>query len=256
MKIHLITIIGFVVLTSCNKKNTTPVSEPAPSPSVPTPTLVSNGTSNYDGLFEVLKLSSAFNGTYTQPSLGCKALLCSQTVSNEVLSNYIDMGKVKLNNITFSNQQTTFLGTTKYYYQDTTFTNFSMPYIWDISGSGSFAKTTFTSNTLFPTFNSAVIKDSLYKSKGLTISLSSLTGCDFVNVILLGPSGSSYLTNKLLAGSAPSISIAASELTGFTTGNGILTIQMMKDNIQTINGKKVNLRSGISFSNFSLKIVN
>lgn len=251
----LLTAFIFLLITSCKKKESTPA--PAPATTGGTTTGGSpngSGTTNYDVLFEILKTQAKVSGNFLSPTSNCKALLCTQTVSNEVQVNFLNMGSVNLNNVTFANH----LSTINYYYVDSTYTNFTAPYSWSVSGSANFTSTSFTNTTSFPVYPSYTsLPDSISKSAGYSLSLNGLSGCDFVQIQIIGPSGSQYLSPKLIAGNAANISFSASELTGLNTGsNGYFTIKFMKDNVQVMNNKKVNLRSGIMFTIFNFKIIN
>lgn len=247
-----------VLFFGCKKKESTPTETPSNTGVGGTNTGNQNsngsGTTNYDALFEVMVLTSKYNGNFLPGSTTCRAMLCAQTVTNEVLINFLNIGNVSLNNVTFANH----LSTIYYYYVDSTYTSFSAPYTWSVTGSSSFTAAAFTNTTSFPSFpNYTTIPDSISKAAGFSISLNGLTGCDFIQAQINGPSGSQYSAPKIIAGNAYAIAYSPSELTGMNTGStGYLSLKFFKDNVQLINGKKINIRSAIGYSVINFKIKN
>lgn len=255
--VFLAVITLFFVSFCKKKKDETP--EPATTTSTTGGTTTgtapaSNGTTNYDALLEV-SLSSMKSGTIQGSAMtSCKALFGSATFSNEAFVNLQSMGTVKLNNVTFANH----LFTSNYYYVDTTYINFSSPYIWNISGTPNLSAGTFTNATPFPAYpNFTTLPSSCSKASGLSISLDNLSGCDFVEMQLLGPTGSQYLFPKRVPGNSASVGLSSSELSSISTGtNGYFSVKFYKDNVQTVNNKKINVRSGIAYSVLSFTVTN
>ncbi len=242
------------VFFGCKKEkdssvNTQQTSNPNPNNPISTN---GTGTTTYDALLEINKVSSKVGGNFTTPVTNCRAFFCAQTVTNEVYLNYQNLGTVSLNSVVFSNNYFNQL----YYYTDSTYTNFVAPFVWNISGGANFTAATFTNSTVFPSFTNYIsLPDSISKSAGFQISLSGANNCDFIRLTLIGPSGSQYLSPKIAAGNSVSVGYSSSELTSINLGNnGLLQIEFFNDNAATVNGKKVNIRSGTSYSIFSLKV--
>jgi len=254
-----IIIISSLILVSCKKKDDTPA--PAPTSNngtttggTPTPLPNGSGTTNYDGLLEVFLSSTKYGGTYLSPTTLCKALLCAITVTNEAYLNLQNMGTVSLNGVTFANH----LGANNYYYIDSTYANIPSPYVWSVSGSPNISASSFTNTTAFPIYTASLnLPASLSKSTGITVSLTGLSGCDFVQLMIVGPTGSQFLSAKTMPGNSDSIGYSSSELNSINTGtNGYFLIRFFKDNVQDFNGKKINIRSGTSYSMINFSVVN
>lgn len=79
--------------------------------------------------------------------------------------------------------------------------------------------------------------DSISKTSGFTINFNGLGGCDFAQIMLVGPTGSQYLAPKIVAGNASSLTFT---LSGMNPGTGAyFSVKFIKDNVQTVSGKKI-----------------
>jgi len=245
-KIALLLLI--FVFFSCKKEET-----PAPTQTTISTTTTSNGTTTYNALFNCYRSYVLLNTNILGPSYTGYAYLSNSLVVNEVPGSYMDIGTVVLNGTTFKNKSQV----SNYFYNDTAYNFIAPPCKWVISGSANMQAFTDSSNLVFPDFtNYTAIPTSISKSAGFSIPLTGVSNCDFINVILLGPSGSSFIGNKLLPSNVTSISYTSAELSGFTIGNATMMITFNKDNVKTINGKRVNFRYGTMYSRVSLAVTN
>jgi hypothetical protein len=257
MKTLALSLLALLIIFSCKKKETSPSTPPTNSGSGSTTggsTTGGNGTSQYQALFEIRKTTPKVNGQYLSSFTNVEAHLQSSMVTNEVfdLFNYQDMGQVKLNTIVL--KKTAFFVNN---YNDTTYFNHTSPYVWQINGSSNLSALNFTHTTRFPvSSNLNPIPDSVSKSAGLIIPLSSATFCDFVQLIFTGPQGSSVVSSKYVSSGASTVGYTAQEIGGFAIGNGILTLNFVNDSLVNHNGKIINFRSTTGFTNQLFKVKN
>jgi hypothetical protein len=253
-QLTFILLISVLAFSSCKKKDSTP--EPTNTGGGGGGTTnggVNNGTgpASYNAIFEIVKPTVKFGGSYLVANTNARAFLSNQLVSNEMPGGYMNMGQVKLNNVIFANHQ----GSTNYSYQDTANSNFIAPYNWTISGSSNFTAAAFTNTTAFPAFPNynTAIPDSVSKATGFDISLTGTSDCDFIEAFIIGGS-STFLFPKYIAGNSAKITFSSSELSAVATGTGYLSLKFSNDNVQSINGKLINIRSSTSFVLTSFKI--
>jgi hypothetical protein len=210
-----------------------------------------SGPASYNAIFEMIKPNVKFMGAYLSAFTNAQAFLSNQLVVNEMPGGYMNMGQVMLNNVVLANHS----GSSNYFYNDTASSNFMAPYTWSVSGSPNFTTTVFTHTTTFPSFPNyaAAIPDSVSKAAGFNISLSGTSDCDFVEAFVIGPGGT-FVFPKYVAGNATKITFTGNELSAVNTGTGYISLKFANDNVQTLNGKQVNIRSSTSFVHTSFKI--
>lgn len=249
MKKTIFIALLFVSMFACKKKET----DPDPS-GTEVPNVVPSDSSSYQALFSCLNLYSKLSGSYTPTGKQTAAYYSSQLITNEIYTaaNLQDMGIVSLDSVLFKNTSTI----TNFYYNDTTGTQFTLPYLWIVSGAGSIATFSFSNNNPPPTFTaSANIPDSINLSTGFSFKIKGTSGCSLIKVFIFGGSGSTAFPNKLIAGTDSMITFSASELQGLNTTNaGYISIQFNKDHYRTIDGKRINFRTGLQYVNSAFKI--
>ena len=244
--------LPFVILLlfSCKKKETV---DTDPS-GTPINNVVPNDSSNYNALFSCLNLYSKNSGSFTPNGNQTSAYYSSQLITNEAYSasNLQDMGTVTLINVVFKNKSII----TNYYYNDSTFTHFSLPHTWSVSGTSAISTFSYSNINTPPTFTAnANIPDSIKISSGFTIPIKGITDCSLIRVFINGGNGSTVYPNKLLSGTDTLITFTANELQGLVpTNTGYLSVQLFRDHYRTIGGKRINFRTGLNYSNVFFKI--
>ncbi len=250
MKLHFHIFLLFLIVVSCKKKE-----EPDADPSgTPITNVNPSDSSSYQALFSCLNTYSKLSGTYTAVGRLTSAYYSSQLITNEVYSsaNLQDMGSVNLNGVNFKNKSIV----SNFYYNDTTATQFLMPHMWTIGGSGAVNSFSYSNTHTPPIFNKAAnIPDSISTATGFTVDVKGTGDCSLIKVVLLGGTGSAVYPNKLFSGTDTLITFTASELQGLVPTNaGYLSIQFCKDHYRTIGGKRINFRSGLQYYNSAFKI--
>lgn len=249
MKKTLLIALVFLCVFACKKKET----DPDPS-GTEVPNVVPSDSSSYQALFSCLNVYSKSSGSFTPTGKLTAAYYSSQLITNEIYTaaNLQDMGIVSLDSVLFKNKS----AITNFYYNDTTGTQFTLPYLWIVSGTSAISSFSFSNNNPPPTFTaSANIPDSIKLSTGFSFKIKGTTGCSIIKVFILGGSGSTAFPNKLIAGTDSMITFSAAELQGLnTTNTGYLSLQFNKDHYRTIDGKRINFRTGLQYVNTAFKI--
>ena len=252
-------IVSFLVFLSCKKEKNTTDNAAAGTGSTTTGTTTgggnnANGTTTYDGLFEIGQDYTKNGSTILMSSAKVStAYLCSYPVVNESSLNYLDMGTVDLNGVIFKN----YLYIIYNYYTDSAFTNFSPPYVWHIGGSFYINAFTDTCMTPFPVYTGGLsLPDSISKSAGITIPVTGLSDCDFIKISIIGASGSQHLPSKLVAGNVSQVMYTPAELSGLNPGAAYFSISFYNDNVKVKNGKNLNFRTACFYTVYNFKIVN
>lgn len=242
-------LFPILLLTFCKKKTPDPVNEPTPAAQVPT-----GDSSSYDALFASMKSYSKLSGIYSAASGLSFAYYSNQLIVKETYSagSLQNIGTVSLNGTILKSKS--LVG--EFYYNDTTYTNFALPHRWKILGSAAIDSFSFSNPNPYPTFDAALLlPDSMNLGSGLKFTMKKISNCSLIKVSLFGGQGSAVAPNKLIAGSDSVLSFSADELAGLKpTTTAYLTVQLFNDNYRNINGKRVNFRTGLSYTNAYFKI--
>jgi hypothetical protein len=213
-KLTIISIAACVAMasmfSSCKKSSstkTTPTPTPTPTSSTPTPT-----PSNVDGALVSLKLDAitvAAGTPYAVTSEIGAASFFSATGSN---TSYVDAGTVSVNSNALDKQTNNTYTKTATIGQTPSDLGYSTNNSnWSVGGAGSVPAFTHNDNATFPTFTGTV-PDSITRSAGVTVALTgNVNAAD--SVILFVVQGSTTIM-RTVTGSAASVSIAASDLSG------------------------------------------
>ncbi|MBA2612378.1 MAG: hypothetical protein H0U95_10430 [Bacteroidetes bacterium] len=250
MKKTIFICLLFLSFFACKKKD-----DPDPGPSgTPIANVTPSDSTNYQALFSCLNVYSKISGTYTPIGKQTAAYYSSQLITNEIYtaSNLQDMGIVSLDSILFKSKS----AITNHYYNDTTGTQFTLPYKWIVSGTPAIASFSFSNSNTPPTFTaSANIPDSIKISSGFSINIKGTTDCSLIRVFILGGNGSTSFPNKLIAGTDSLINFSATDLQGVNaTNTGYISIQFNRDHYRSIAGKRINFRTGLQYINTAFKI--
>jgi len=238
------TFLAIVIIFSCKKKD-----EPATAPAttiVGTTGTTGSATAGTVATFSALcsnqKSYGILNGfTYSLATVQNLAIFTNSAFNNFNLpaGSYIDAGTITLNNKIFKN--------TSGYYTDSTNTVMTNPFVWNCSGA-TVSAFTFTNANSFATYADYVNwPDTIKKSEGFTISLTSLQRADEVKVLIANSDNTSPLTYTALT-PAGSINISTLSIGSLqTTTTAVIQCDFFKNNIQNIGGSLVNFRNVTTF---------
>lgn len=237
--ILLLSIVGLSI-ASCKKKEDT-----APSPSTTTTGSTSTPSADkFGALFSNQLVHSIFSATtFTLSYAQNMALASSSNFDNFnfPVGTFLNMGNVSSNNVTLKN--------TFGYYLDSTYSAQSSPFAWQISG-GAIPAFSYTNSAGFSTYSGYTSwPDTLSKNAGLTIPLSGITNATEAQIYIssIGSTTPAF-TGSLIIGSNGYYNISSSSLSSVsTTTNASIQIDFYRNNIQTINGVKMNFRNVTSY---------
>jgi hypothetical protein len=246
MSKYIAILLLLTLFLACKKTEDTPSNEPIPESETPV-----SSTSNYDALFSCIQTYSKISGSYALSGMQTVGYYSSKLINNETYysSDLKNIGTVSLNSVILKNKNSF----NNFYYNDTSGTNFAAPYFWKILGSADVDSFSYSNSNTPPNFPlSANIPDSLQLNLGLNIRLKGLSNCDLIRVYI---SDNHASINKLVAGNDTIVYLNPIEMETLTpTHSGLISLQFYKNNYRKINNKKINFRTGISFSNGAFKI--
>lgn len=236
MKKFSVALLAVVALTifSCKKKE----ADPAPPAATTTGSTSLTGTS-FSGLFSnQLWTSVQSSGSFTVGYAQNMVFLSSSdfTSFNLPTGVFLNAGSISLNGTTFKNSFN--------YYTDSTNTPQQDPFIWQATGS-TVPAFSFTNTNIYPTFSGhSSWTDTITKSAGLNCSLSGITNMDEAYISITGLSASSPAATLALLSTASNFSFSASALSSLSTSTtALIQVDIYRNNVQTINGKKMNFRN-------------
>lgn len=240
--IHLfiITFALSTVLVSCKKKENTP--EPTSTTTGSTPTA---STASFSALFSNQLIYSIFGTSTSTLNYGFNNAFVANTDFdnfNYPVGTFLNVGTVSANGIVFKNN----FG----YYMDTTY-NFipSPPCTWIASGNA-IPSFTYTNNDSYSTYSAYTTwTDTISKSAGLTLPLTGITNATEARIYLSVTGATTTAgTGTVVLSSSSSFSFSPSSLSALSTATTAgIQIDFYRNNIQTINGKKMNFRNVTSY---------
>ena len=148
-------------------------------------------------------------------------------------STYVDAGSITLNSNSLTKQSNN-----AYVYQNLTSPLTFPPVTWNVAGSGSVPSFNYTDDRPMPTFSGYdALPSTVTKASGVTIALgSAVLDADSVYVVLHDYSNKTLL--KRVAGNAASVTFTATELSAFTTGNGMVQVAPWNLKSEDFSSKK------------------
>lgn len=229
----------FSMILSCKKKENTP--EPASTTTGSTPTA---STASFSALYSTQLLYSIFGTSATSLTTCFNTAFVSGsdfTNFNYPVGLFLDIGALSNNGTTFKN----LMG----FYMDTTYTFGPCPYIWQATGNA-IPSFTYTNNDSYATYSDYTMwTDTISKSGGLSIPLTGITNGTEARIYLsVTGATTSAQTATVVLSSASSYSFNPSALSSLSTATTAgIQIDIYRNNIQTINGKKMNFRSTTTY---------
>jgi hypothetical protein len=201
-----------LIITGC-KKTDTPVDNPTNTTSAPT-IKMSDG---YGAMAAVRSVSFTTVAGIQIPLEVNTAVAAFYASAGS--STFVDAGTVSLNSKNLA----------KYTNNAYTYTNLTDPLSfsaisWNVTGSSSVPAVSYTNERSMPDYSGfSTLPTTVTRSAGVTISLgSAVTGADSVYVVLTDYNSHSIL--KRVVGNASECVFSASELSGFTAGQGMVQV--------------------------------
>lgn len=244
MKKISILCIGLLSLITCKKTET-----PAPTNTGG----VGTTTGNY-ALFSSDQRVMLTGTVAGSPSGANRAYVSNTTLidDNAITGSLIDMGTVSLNGTTFQKNALS----TSNFYSDSTYSSFSAPLNWVIGGSSAVSSFSFANTSPYPTYTGyAAIADSFVIVSGISIPLTNYSGADIVETYFATMTNPATLTSiQKLTNTPTTLNFTASDLATIGSGKTVsLVINFYKNNVQVINGKNYNFRTGYEVVKANIK---
>lgn len=228
-----IILLGF---DSCKKEN----------PNIPCKNISSNNnfsTDYYNGKLDVCKSEIIRNDSLIDRP-GFSFAEFSDTLVPSLYSGFgnYDVGNLSINNTWLKKDL-------NHTYYDTTYTQFTSPFNWSISGNGSISNFTFTNYSPYPSFPGYQnLPDSVNINNNLILNLSDLNNADRIEIYLQNMEDFSRYTNiAVIEKPITNVTFQSYELQQmymeFPSERWVLHFRMYKNNFQKINGKIYNFRS-------------
>ena len=223
----------FALFSSCKKKET--------APETPTTTSTTTTEPTHHGMIYSNQIVMLTSGTLT-PFNGLSGGLFSTTnmIGDGIISGTsADAGAVSLNSTTFKKSTVGSI-----YYTDSTNTDFSPTYNWQVAGGSGIPAINYTYSVTLPAFTGyASLSNTINLGQSNTISLNGITGADEIQVSISASTNTSYL--KTVDGSATSVTFNASDLNTLSTSTlGYLYVTCSKVSYQTFSGKTIKIKAG------------
>jgi hypothetical protein len=241
----LVFVSFFLTFYSCKKKENSP--EPAPTNTPPTQ------TGNY------AVFSSRKQAIITSTMVSSFGNFSTAYVSNVALINnspmvgsLIDVGSVDLNGTIF--QKNAYSAPNMY--GDSTSSVFNTPHTWIISGSSAVPGFSLTNTNPYPVYTGyTAIADSFIVSGNITIPLTNYSGSDEIETYFVTSTNPVTTTSiQNITGSPASLTFTSTDLSVIGVNSNVsLVINFYKNNIQTINGKSYNFRTGYGIIKSNIK---
>jgi hypothetical protein len=234
-----------IVFDSCKKKNE---AEPDPinNPAVPQ-------SSNY-AVFLSRKQAIITNTLISSLNNFSTAFASSAALINNspTVGSLIDMGSVNLNGTVFQKNAYSVANM----YGDSTSLTYNTPHNWLISGTTAVPSFSFSNTNTYPTYTGySSIADSFIVSGNISIPLTNYSGCDEVETYFVTSTNPATNTSiQSISGSPTSLNFTSSDLSIIGVNSNVsLVINFYKNNVQTINGKSYNFRTGYSVIKSNIK---
>lgn len=241
----LVFVSFFLTFNSCKKKDNSPAPATTNTPSTQ--------TGNY-AVFASRKqaiitstMVSSF-GNFSTAYASNAALINN----SPMVGSLLDMGSVDLNGTIF--QKNAYSAPNMY--GDSTSSVFNTPHNWIISGTSAVPGFSFSNTNPYPTYTGyASIADSFVVSGNITIPLTNYSGSDEIETYFVtstNPVANTSIQN--ITGSPASLNFTSTDLSIIGVNSNVtLVINFYKNNIQTINGKAYNFRTGYCVMKSNIK---
>ncbi|MCD6019017.1 MAG: hypothetical protein K0S53_2138 [Bacteroidetes bacterium] len=243
----LLFISIFLTFNACKKKDN---SSPEPDNTTNTPT---TQTGNY-AVFASRKQAIITSTLISSLDNFSTAYASSSTLINNspTVGSLLDMGAMNLNGTIFQKNAYSVANM----YGDSTSSTFNTPHNWIISGTSAVPGFSYSNTNPYPTYTGyTAIADSFIVSGNITIPLTNYSGSDEIETYFVtstNPVANTSIQN--ITGSPASINFTSTDLSIIGVNSNVsLVINFYKNNIQTINGKSYNFRTGYGIIKSNIK---
>ena len=240
-----IVIILMVFISSCKKNDTT-------NPDT------SNGGGTAQTTYNAVFLSrkqSMVTGTSVVSSGNFSTAFTSTSAlvnNSPMVGTLVEMGTVSLNGTTFQKNAYSVSN----YYADSTSTVFNTPHNWLVSGSSSVTSFSYSNTNPYPVYTGyTAIADSFIIANNITIPLTNYSGSDEIETYFVTSTNPVTKTStQNIIGSPGVLNYTATDLNTIGANSNVtLVITFYKNNLQTINGKSMNFRTGYTLFKSNIK---
>ena len=246
MKKFIILGLGILCFTACKKETPSPATADVPI-----------GTTTASGNYAVFssRTSSILMGGALMNGSNVSDAYCSNSIlvnDDPFVGTTIDMGDVSMNGVVFERNDFS----SHFFYTDSTFSSYTVPHHWTITGTASVPGFSYTNSTSYPIYTGyAAIADSFVISSDVTIPLVGYSGADVVETYFISLSPTNATTSiQKYTNNPTSISFTTTDLAAIGINNNVsLVINFYKNNVQVINGKNYNFRTGYGFTKYNTK---
>jgi hypothetical protein len=245
MKYILYISIFAALFSACKKKEAAPEAEPSPAPS--------NSATSYYGFLSAEQITEWGSGAPVNNRYFSSATL-TQTASVGAAVSPSYNGTLTLNSTVL---KTEVIGGYVYYLDSTNVLNLSAQRNFQLVSNTSLPSFAFNNSDAFPIYNSAngyLINDTLFKSQGVTLSLSGTSGYDEAACVIYAISTTSNPIAKVVPIGTSQIIISPNDLSGFTPETTVICgLSLKKYNTQTFGGKNFRFETS-TYNNFYMLI--
>jgi hypothetical protein len=217
-----------LIISGCSKSSDVTPETPATTSSAAPSITISDG---YGALVAVRSVSYTTVGGITIPLEVNTAVAAFSTTMGS--GTFTDGGTVTLNTKSLTKSTNN-----AYVYQNLTDPLSFSTLAWSVSGSSSVPAMSYTDDRAIPDYSAfSSLPTTIKKSAGVTISLgSAVTNADSVYVVITDYNNHSIL--KRLGGKAGECAFSATELSGFTAGQGMVQVCPWNLKAEDFNSKK------------------
>jgi hypothetical protein len=242
MKNAVLAILAFFVLCiSCKKKEATPDPVQTPAPT--------NSTTSYYGFLTAEQITEWGSGAPVNNRYFSSAML-TQTASVGAIVSPSYNGTVSLNGTVLKTES---IGSYVYYLDTTNTLNLAAQRNFQFTSSTMLPSFTFNDPDAFPIYpsgNGYLVNDTLFKTQGLTLSLSGTSGYDEAACVIYEIGNASNSVSKVLPFGTSQFNISTGDLAGFTPGTTVLCgLSLKKYNTQAFSGKNFRFETS-TYNNF------
>jgi len=234
-----------IIISSCKKNDNT---SPNSSGGSGTPQTANNAVF-------LSQLQTMLTGTSVVSAGNFSSAFASTSILinyNPMFGSLVSMGDVSLNGTTFQKDAYSVSN----YYADSTSTVFNTPHNWFVSGSSAVNSFSYTNTNPYPVYTGhTAIADSFIIANNVAIPLINYSGSDEVETYFVTSSNPVTKTStQNIIGSPGLLNFTATDLSIIgINANVTLVITFYKNNLQTINGKSYNFRTGYTILKSNIK---
>lgn len=237
-KLSLWTLILMVVFAGCKKESANNSNNSGGGSG--------SGSSGYYGNLAATKTKMYYFSGDSIADGGASSNLASAVFSSQafVSGGYVSGTSVQGGTVSINGTVLKLVSTGgAYSYTDTTYTISYPPQTWSVTGSGQVPSMSYSNSDPFPVVTAKPqLPDTVYKSSGFTFNLSGVSGYDEVRLFISSGGNTILVTYP---SSTIQITVSASQLAPFSTGNISFQLNYSQNNLQSFGGKNYNFQNSV-----------